>query len=128
MIRAFSAALRGTDGRSLARALAALVVLNALTAGLHGGAMAATPRLAAICTMTASADEAPFQRLPRPGSDCPSCVVGCATPMASLTPPVSGLVRPSENGGAGRPVAAVGAADGPAVSGPHGPRGPPLLA
>src|SRR5690606_10749231 len=78
MPRSFLAALRGSDGRSLARALAILVFVNALLAGLHGGMMAeaATGRTLITCSF-AGGGHLPVGPVRDGERAC--CVLGCAT-------------------------------------------------
>ncbi|MCB1501174.1 MAG: hypothetical protein KDK07_15535 [Bauldia sp.] len=123
MNRSLFAALRGEDGRSLARALIALVLLSVFAAGLNGGA-AADPGGMAICSAAAASKDGGAP--PRSHTaDC--CLVG-ATPLAmaiAARPPVLA-----------EPVGIVGEAmeAEPTRSARHGntirasARGPPLAA
>ena len=130
MRRSLFALLRGVDGRSLARALAALVFVNALIAGLHGGmlAQAATSDTPVICALAGGQDTPA-----NPASDddhraC--CLLGCISAAATVVPPTSPEL-------AGLPSSALGACRAcrprPArrtphpIEGPASPRGPPLL-
>jgi len=86
MNRSLFAALRDRDGRSLARALIALILLSVLAAGLNGGA-AAAPGFA-ICSAAATAGGAGGTPPVHHTADC--CLVG-ATPLATAMaarPPV----------------------------------------
>ena len=116
---------RGTDGRSLARALACLILVNALFAGLHNGAVAAGVGTA-ICSL---GHDRGSGGTPGDEQNAPCCSAGCTLSAAALiNPPEAALAAPIWRFiGA----AAIAAASGPAASTrtfDHGPRGPPSLA
>jgi hypothetical protein len=127
--RSLLALFRGSDGRSIGRGLAVLVLVNVLLAGLHGGAMAqaAATGVPAICTL-AGANSDPGH----PGSDpgyrsC--CMLGCLSAVASVVPPDS-LVLADAPPAIAMPVfitLAAGHATPHPLAGPANPRGPPLL-
>ena len=84
----FFAALRGRDGRSLARALIVLVLVNLFAGGFNVGAAAADVGMA-FCKVGAgsTAPDAPRD----PGPDC--CLIG-ATPFGlalAAAPPAHGM-------------------------------------
>jgi hypothetical protein len=92
MARSPLALLRGSDGRSLARALACLLLLNAIVVGFHSGSLAAAPDTV-ICSAFAGDGAAPAPA----GDDHPPscCLSGCVSSAAALPPPEgTGLVRP----------------------------------
>lgn len=119
------ASMRSRDGRSLARALAALMFLNALFGGLHAGlAAAAADGLTIICAVGSSPDG---------GSDEGqlavhehACCLPSAAPAPLLTPPQLPAVWPvtiDKVPGPFPPVPPVRL-----VLVHEGPRGPPVLA
>lgn len=128
MPRSFFSAIRGPDGRSLSRALAFLVFINALLAGLHGGmlAEAATGRSFVTCTF-AGAAQVPVGPLRDGERAC--CVLGCATslaPTAIPEPPVLAGVAPEPPAPVLMPVPDRRAVPF-RIEAPIGPRGPPVL-
>ena len=84
--RSLLALFRGSDGRSLARGLAMLVLVNVLIAGLHGGALAlsAASDTPAICTF-AGANSDPAH--PANDPDHRACCVLGLTAAANVVPP-----------------------------------------
>ncbi len=127
--RPLLALLRGPDGRSLARALAAIVFVNVLFAGLHGGALAysATTDTPSVCT-SAGANSDPGH--PANNSDRRAYgMVGCLTTVTSIVTPSSPVLADAP------PVLALPVFIAPPAGGttPHlldgeaNPRGPPLL-
>ncbi len=126
--RPLLALLRGPDGRSMARALALIVLTNVLLAGLHGGAMAesAATGTSAICTL-AGANSDPGH--PANDPDRRACCVLGLNAVASVVPPSPPIL-------ADTPPATMVAVLVPApaehatlhpLDGPASPRGPPLL-
>jgi len=129
MPRSFFSAIRGPDGRSLSRALAFLVFVNALIAGLHGGmlAEAATGRTFITCTL-AGAGHLPVGPVRDGERAC--CVLGCASslaPTAVPEPPAIVDARPDLPRQVLLPVPDSRVAPF-RIEVPIGPRGPPLLA
>ncbi len=131
MQRAFLHLLRGPDGRSLARALAFLLLINAFVGGFHGGmlALAADGNGPVICAFGAAQQKAAGgsgqEHLPA------CCVLGC---LGIATTPVADIAVPLLP----QPPARVAEVVTPAPSGivlstdrlirPQGPRGPPRIA
>lgn len=124
MRRSLLAQFRDRDGRSLMRALAVLLTLNAIVAGLHSGAMAAPAGSTILCAATAGNPDNPPQPVRADFHD--HCLASCTAPavpdagMAELASPafvISGglTLRPID-------------ARQPAVSHHAQPRGPPSLA
>jgi hypothetical protein len=127
--RSLLALLRGSDGRSIGRSLAALVLVNVLLAGLHGGAMAqaAATSVPAICTL-AGANGDPGHPANDPDYRA-CCVLGCLTAVANVVPPDSPVLA-DEPPAIALPVfvtLAAGHATPHPLAGPANPRGPPLL-
>ena len=124
MRRSLFALLRGADGRSLARALACLLLINAVVGGFVSGAQAADPA-AVLCTIGIGSDPADA---PAPSHDAACCEFGCVpvTPALATTPNV---VPERQAVGDVRPPVIPDPAATPAmrIAG-HGPRGPPSLA
>lgn len=127
MRRSLFASFRGTDGRSLARALACLLLINAFFAGfLSGTATAASPD-AAICTVALPGlDGFPDGDAPAPGHAFECCPGLCSAVGAALPPAPPALDLPA--------ISLVAAGLTPAVL-PQAPtgranpaRGPPVLA
>ena len=122
--RSFLAAARSRDGRSLARALAILLLFNLFAAGLHTGAMAAGEGSGLVLCLGSSGGGEPVAPISH-RSDC--CFTGCVTTPAGL--PVCGDLalfipeRLSDRPDLGDVVAL-------AASGPERPRarGPPFSA
>ena len=86
------AALRGRDGRSLARALILLVLVSLFAGGLNAGAAAATGDLV-LCTVDVSDDGGPP---PAPHHE-PDCCLAGATPLGmglAAKPPLIVLPAP----------------------------------
>ena len=117
------------DGRSLALSLAAIVLVNVMLAGLHGGALAytATTETPTVCTaIGGNSDPAhPANDVDHRAYD----IVGCASATASVVPPSSPAI-------ADQPPAILlpafialpaGHAASDPLDGPANPRGPPLL-
>ncbi len=128
--RPLLALLRGSDGRSLARGLAVLMLVNVLLAGLHGGALAlsAGTGTPAICTL-AGANSDPGH----PGNDVDyraCCMVGCLSAVASVVPPSSPVLADAPPAVALPVFIALpaGHATPHPLDRPANPRGPPLLA
>jgi hypothetical protein len=127
--RPLLALLRGPDGRSLARALAAIVFVNVLLAGLHGGALAysATTDTSSVCT-SAGVNSDPGH----PANDSDRRAYG----MVGYLTTVTSIVTPSSPVLAGAPPTNVLPAFVPLPVGhttpdpldrPANPRGPPCL-
>ena len=130
MPRSLLAILRGSDGRSLARALALLVLVNVVLAGLHGGVLAAS-----------SADGAPVVCALAGGGSAPAspaddqqqhacCLIGCVSSVITAVAPAAPVI-------ADVPLAVATPLPMPPQTGrtiahlleaPTGPRGPPVLA
>lgn len=127
--RSFLASLRGSDGRSLARALAAIVLVNVVLAGLHGGALAfaATTATPTVCTTLGGNNDPAF-----PANDSDrraSGMVGTLTTVASVVPPASPALA-DEPPALPMPVfiaLPAGQATPHPLDGPANPRAPPLL-
>jgi hypothetical protein len=122
MRRSLFAIFRGRDGRSLAWALALLLVVNAFVAGAHTG-FAASPS-AVLCTIDKAAGDSQAPA----GHGEPCCLAGCLTPALGLGDAVAALPLP-----VALPGRALSSPDAAIVMvlppiGSHGPRGPPLFA
>lgn len=126
--RPLLALFRGPDGRSMARGLAVLVLVNVLLAGLHGGAMAETAAtgVPAICTLAGGNNDPAH-----PGNDVDyrtCCMAGCLSAVASVVPPTSPVLAdqpPATVLPAFTALPAGHAAPNP-LDRPANPRGPPL--
>jgi hypothetical protein len=123
MRRSLFTTFRGADGRSLAWALALLLLVNAFVSGANIG-FAATPGVT-LCAVgdTHGAGDTPGA----PGHADPCCLAGCVTSAAGV--PVAGTILPLP-----RPTAGTLVVSGDAVVRAtlrwvaYAPRGPPLLA
>jgi hypothetical protein len=120
---------RGVDGHSLARALALLIVVNAVVAGLHTGVTAAEPAQA-ICSVGAESagGDVPDAGHPGGATDRLCCTFGCV-PTGAALPTADATVMPSpalRGIKAPPPREGILAATGWLPS--HRPRGPPVLA
>ncbi len=125
--RPLLALFRGPDGRSLARGLALLVLVNVLLAGLHGGALAlsAASDTPAICTL-AGANSDPAH--PANDPDHRACCVLGLNAVASVVPPSPPALAdapPAVIAPVPVPPPAERATLHP-LDGPANPRGPPL--
>ncbi len=129
MRRSLFALLRGVDGRSLARALAALVFVNALIAGLHGGmlAQAATSDTPVICALAGGQDTPADPARDDDHRAC--CLLGCISAAATVVPPTSPELAglPSSTLVLATLPPAKGATTPHPIESPASPRGPPLL-
>ena len=119
----FLSALRGADGRSLARAMAILVGLNLFAAGFHLGAMAAGGPFV-LCAVAGGANE-PTAPGGADHHDC--CDAGCVPAPIALTIDRGAVLEPPD------PAAATPRRETalPLVplAAPHATaRGPPILA
>ncbi len=126
--RSLLALLRGPDGRSLARGLMVLVLVNVLIAGIHDGALAyaATTDTPTVCTSIGDnadpahpANDVDHRTCCILGINAVASVVPPSTPALADTPPAVPL-----------PVfiaLAAGHATPDPLDGPANPRGPPLL-
>lgn len=127
MRRSLFACFRGTDGRSLARALACLILINAVFAGFLAGTATAAAPDAAICTVALPGlDGGPEGESPAPGHAFECCPGLCSALGAALPPAAPAILLP---------VAALAeAALAPVSLQPtpvgraHPARGPPVLA
>jgi hypothetical protein len=128
------ALMRGADGRSLARAMIVLLLVNVFVGGFHLGAMAAAGNgIGVICTLASDASAAHDPAAPQPGDQCPCCALGCAIACGHAT------AVPAEPSLAGIPLPPAGETVTQAVPLDHGvpsprlpssnrPRSPPLPA
>ncbi len=116
------AILRGSDGRSLAIALACLLVVSSLIGGVQAGA-AANAATGVLCTLgDATGGEAPPADHPEP-----CCIAGCLSPAPILAATPAALSAPADKSvDVLRPLAGAISPDVPQLV--HGPRGPPSLA
>jgi hypothetical protein len=120
MRRSLLAILRGIDGRSIGRALAFLLVVNALAAGFHTGAIAATGTLCtAFHTGSTGTPSAPAY-------PDPCCMAGCAAQAVGL-PGEAASIQPPEFAAAPAPGFAASSEAIAFRLFDHGPRGPPFL-
>ncbi len=125
--------MRGADGRSLARALIVLIVVNVFVGGFHLGAMAADgDGGGVICTLASGAGaHAPGSTGPQ--NDCPCCVLGCAVACghasaAPVEPSLAAILVPPPALRVAVLVPPDHAAPSPRLPSSHGPRSPPLPA
>lgn len=96
MRRSLFASFRGTDGRSLARALACLILINAVFAGFLAGTATAAASDAAICTVALPGlDGAPEGESPAPGHAFECCPGLCSTVGVAIPPAGPVLDLPS---------------------------------
>jgi hypothetical protein len=129
MSRSLLAMVRGPDGRSLAWALALLLVLSGVFGAFSSAGMAgAGPDASLLCRGDVSSDGAGAPAIPTPEDHGFCCTLGCGPSQAGAHAVVDGV-----------PPAMVPArgisppADAPGVIALHrpasaGPRGPPVLA
>ena len=118
-------AFRTRDGRSLGRAMAVLLVLNALVLGFNGGVMAADAGLG-ISLCAASAEDGGTPVAP-PGHDRDCCLAGCPAAATAIAPGAAVLPSPPlprDTGTRAQPSEA----PTPPVRADAAPRGPPVLA
>ena len=116
--------MRGSDGRSLSLALAALLFLNTLLAGLHAGFAAETaPGARVLCSVTEPA-HAPGQ----PAGHDHDCCLAASTPPTLPMAPVFHGPRWAAAVDVVRPAPRVAALPARLVLAHEGPRGPPVLA
>ena len=127
--RSLLALFRGPDGRSMAHALALVVLVNVLLAGLHGGALAlsATTGTPVVCTL-AGANSDPGHPANDP-DDRACCTLGCLSAVASVVPPSSPVLADAPPAIALPVFIALlaGHATPHPLARPSNPRGPPLL-
>jgi hypothetical protein len=115
------AVLRGSDGRSLAIALACLLVVSSLIGGVQAG-VAASPATGVLCTLGATGGGAPPADHPEP-----CCMAGCLSPAPVLAATPAALSAPANRSvDVLRPLAGSISPDLPQLI--FGPRGPPSLA
>ena len=122
------ALFRGSEGRSLARGLAFLVLVTVLLAGLHGGAMAdgAATGTEVVCT---SAGGHGNPASPAGNDDYRSCcLIGCLSVVTSFVAPSSPVLADAPPAIATPALVArsVACASPHLLDRPTGPRGPPL--
>ena len=116
--------MRGSDGRSLSLALAALLFLNTLLAGLHAGLAAeATPGARVLCLLTEPA-HIPAKSADH-GHDC--CLAASTPPTLPMALAFHGP-RWAAVVDVVRPAPRVAALPARLVFAHEGPRGPPVLA
>lgn len=127
MRRSFLALFRDADGRSLARALACLLLVNAIVGGLAQGAMAAADPAVVLCTATGGVQPAADESGGRnDGGAC--CEMGCVPQLPAVASTPDPLPAPRiahDLGSIAAPAATFVPLSLPAA---HQPRGPPLLA
>ena len=123
--RSLFAKLRGSDGRSIGRALLLLVLVNALLAGLHTGALASQGP-GAICTLAQPAGGGGGPA-PHPDIPLPCCFAGCLVAAPAL-PPAAAVLAPLVLVFIGRADPAVSAEPAPVPVPQASARGPPPLA
>lgn len=122
------ALMRGEDGRSLARALIALLLLNLFVAGFHTGVQAsAAPGAGVLCSLMQTGATGDPQA---PASDHqpPCCTIGCPSPAIAELPqaPVAAVAPlPAPDALFTLPVTLTPEAT---TSPAHRPRGPPSFA
>ena len=116
------AVLRGSDGRSLAIALACLLAVSSLIGGVQVAA-AADAATGVLCTLgNATGGGAPPADHPEP-----CCMAGCLSPAPTLAATSAVLSAPANKSvDVLRPLVGSISPDLPQLV--HGPRGPPSLA
>ena len=87
----FLAVLRGPDGRSLARALAVLLLFGLFGAGVHAGAMAGDGGYSVFC-VAPRGDTAPALPDHHGGDEC--CLTGCNPAQPILATIVDSVAEP----------------------------------
>lgn len=127
--RPLLASLRGPDSRSMALALAVIVLVSVLLAGLHGGALAyaATTATPTVCTPAGPNSDPAY---PANDSDRRAYgMVGHLTTVASVAPPASPALADAPPDIAMPAFIALpaGHATPHPLDGPANPRAPPLL-
>ncbi len=134
MQKSLFALMRGADGRSLARALIVLLLVNILVGGFHLGAMAAAGNgVGVICSLASGASASHDPAAPQPDDQCPCCALGCAVgcgpaPAVPVEPSLAGFVLPPAGGTVNEAVPLGQSAPSPRLRSSNGPRSPPLPA
>jgi hypothetical protein len=118
-------ALRGTDGRRLAAALACLMLVVALLGGFHTGMALAADGNAAFCGHAASG---PGGGLPADRAADPCCAAGYLSYVPALDTPPPGLAGPRLAGGVPIAPARARSRVRDSVFSNYRPRGPPSFA
>lgn len=126
MRRSLFALLRGSDGRSLARALACLLLLNTIVAGLVEGAMAAPAAPGLLCSVDGAREVPASPDGANRSLTC--CEMGCTAAAPALPPEPAAVPGPAivPTGFYRHP--SIAAAPPSALPDAHRPRGPPVLA
>lgn len=130
MSRSFLARFRGADGRSIAHALAVLLVFNAFLGALHSGTMAQAATGELILCSSEGAVRA-GESLPQEpiGQDAMSCcVLGCGPSPVALAAEPAAFAPPAFAVSAFAPPLFDATAASRKYSGSASPRGPPILA
>jgi hypothetical protein len=128
MSRSFLARFRGEDARSIAHALAILLVFNAILGAFHSGSMAnaATGEIV-LCSSDGAlrlADGLPKEPGGREGMSC--CVLGCGPSPAIAAEPAALAASTYAVTAFALPLFETGFT-GPKRPGSASPRGPPIL-
>jgi hypothetical protein len=123
MRRSLLAIFRGPDGRSLAWALAFLLIVNGVATGGQIGFAAANPAVV-LCTI---GDHPAGDKAPLPGHENPCCPAACSAAFGALSAPEIPLPQAKRMPGQlFRSSSESVALDLPQLV--HGPRGPPSSA
>jgi len=116
--------MRGSDGRSLSLALAALLFLNTLLAGLHAGLAAdAAPGARVLCSVTE-----PSHMPAQPADHDHDCCLAASAPPTLPLAPAFQEPRWAAVVDVARPAPRVATLPARLVLAREGPRGPPVLA
>jgi len=123
------ATFRGPDARSLARALACLLILSGWLGALHAGSMALVATgSTVVCSANSAVPDGRSPTNPAGKEHCICCLIGCTAAAAGVATPAVAQLEfepPAKSAGkVDRDVAGVPVVR-PALAGP---RGPPFLA
>jgi hypothetical protein len=118
----FLAAMRSSDGRSIARALLLLLLASAFLSGLHGGPFASR---AVAATALCLAGDGPALPLDNRGHDGLCCLAGCCMGGVDGLPDLVASILAPAAGEAWTPDADAGRTA--TASLPANARGPPVL-
>jgi hypothetical protein len=130
MSRSFLAMFRGADARSIAHALAILLVFNAVFGAFHSGAMAkaATGEVVLCSSEGAVRASEGLPQEPADPQDMSCCVLGNGPTPAAIASEPAGLSAPTSPASAFAPPFFDSTVAGPKHPGSASPRGPPKLA
>ena len=128
MSRSFLASLRGADARSVARALALLLVFNAIFGAFHAGAMANGAESAILCTSGGAVVSEGLPQVPTEADEISCCVLGSGPSSTAIAAESAALTIPAFEGAlSSRPHFETVLRE-LKYTGSASPRGPPALA